>query len=348
MEELTDRLLADADALKLANVRSVAEPLGVSERSRAAVGRAAVRAAEDVSHADLSPAVAKILAAAAEAAAFFEGELTDTDDPAALPGKDVAEAAAVSAATRHYVSSADPHAGRVTRIVLTSTEPPFATGGINAAARLPDAVTVRLPESLSAAEVLPLGVGSDMADLRDTARRDFRVVAGAVAAAVFLCLLATLRSWRPALLLIATVVFGFLVTFGLTDLGSRLVRGEDFGGLDWTIPTLLFTLLTAVGVDYGVLLVERIREEQDDHGPQEGVRRAVSKTGSLISGAGLIMAGTFSILVFAGQLTGLVELGAALTLGVLIDTFLIRPVLVPAAVLLAGKSGPPTEEASGE
>ena len=121
-------------------------------------------------------------------------------------------------------------------------------------------------------------------------------------------------------------------------------RGSILPSLDWRVPFFLFTILVAVGEDYNILLVHRAMQEQRRFGLVEGMRRALAKTGGAITSCGLIMAGTFATLMLAGLGT-LLQIGFALAFGVLVDTFLVRPFLVPAfAILLEGR-GPGTAQA---
>jgi RND superfamily putative drug exporter len=102
----------------------------------------------------------------------------------------------------------------------------------------------------------------------------------------------------------------------------------------------LFTILIAVGEDYNIFLMARIEEEEKVHGAVKGITVALERTGSIISSCGIIMAGTFSSLM-AGSLVGMDQLGFALALGVMLDTFVIRPIMVPSLLMLlaTGKLG---------
>lgn len=99
------------------------------------------------------------------------------------------------------------------------------------------------------------------------------------------------------------------------------------------MPFFLFSILVAVGEDYNILLIDRVLKERRRHGTDERMRRALARTGGTIASCGLIMAGTFATLMFGGLGT-LVQCGFALAVGVLLDTFVVRPYLVPAFTLL--------------
>ena len=119
-------------------------------------------------------------------------------------------------------------------------------------------------------------------------------------------------------------------------------NGRPLGQVDWRVPFFLFTILVAVGEDYNILLVSRVLEERKRHGPVEGIRRALARTGGTITSCGLIMAGTFATLMLGG-LSTLVQIGFALAFGVLIDTFVVRPFLVPAFALWMWRDETPGE-----
>jgi putative drug exporter of the RND superfamily len=179
------------------------------------------------------------------------------------------------------------------------------------------------------------GSTSAIHDLKTVTSSDQRRMYVLVTLGVYVVLVLLLRRPGICLYLIATVVLGYLASLGLTDLLFRaLDRGPGpWAGLDWTVGFFLFVILVAVGEDYNILLMARVIEEERVHGTTEGTRRAVAHTGGIISSCGLIMAGTFGSML-TGSLGSLRELGFALGLGVLLDTFLVRPILVPAFVIL--------------
>ena len=299
--ELTDVLEARADELGIVDIRSQANPLGLADSAREYLRSV---------------------------------------------GRRVAQRVAIRAqAARTYSSPRGPQEGKVARLDLVLAVDPFSRDSIQRLSRVHDAIRDALPaiasslgESLpddfaESAEIFMLGPTASVRDIKAVTDHDRMVIDILVVVAVYLVLVALLG--RPAICayLIVTVVFSFLVAMGATYLVFQAIDGETFAGLDWKIPIFLFTLLIAMGEDYNILLMARVQEEQQTHGPVKGVLVALSRTGSIISSCGIIMAGTFSSLM-TGTLRGMVQMGFALTFGVLLDTFVIRPILVPAYLVL--------------
>ncbi len=178
-----------------------------------------------------------------------------------------------------------------------------------------------------------IGSTASIRDLKAVTGRDQVRVDTLVILGVFLILVLLLRRVAVSGYLILSVFFSYLVTLGVTITFFTAISPGEFAGLDWKVPMFLFTILIAVGEDYNIYLMTRIEEEQIRHGLVKGVTVALSKTGSIISSCGLIMAGTFLSLM-AGSLVGMQQLGFALAFGVMLDTFVVRPVLVPAYLVM--------------
>ncbi|MCS7044869.1 MAG: MMPL family transporter [Gemmataceae bacterium] len=177
------------------------------------------------------------------------------------------------------------------------------------------------------------GITACAHDLATVTDGDRRRVNSCVLAAILLILLVLVRRLTLSLYLLVTVLASYYAALGATVLAGVLWNGAPLASLDWRVPFFLFTILVAVGEDYNILLVSRALEERRRHGSIEGMRRAVATTGGAITSCGLIMAGTFATLMLAGYGT-LMQIGFALACGVLIDTFIVRPFLVPAFAML--------------
>jgi putative drug exporter of the RND superfamily len=184
-----------------------------------------------------------------------------------------------------------------------------------------------------------VGSTASVSDLKRVTTSDERKMYVLVTLGVYTILVILLRRPGICLYLIATVVLGYLASLGVTDLVFRTLHqsGTPWNGLDWTVGFFLFVILVAVGEDYNILLMTRVIEEERKHGTTEGTRRAVAHTGGIISSCGLIMAGTFGSML-TGSLASLRQLGFALALGILLDTFIVRPILVPAFVVLMDRA----------
>ncbi len=176
------------------------------------------------------------------------------------------------------------------------------------------------------------GITVNARDLAQVTESDRLRINTLVLAGIFLILLVLVRRPGFALYLLATVLFSYYASLGATTLLAHWWSGRPLGLVDWRVPFFLFTILVAVGEDYNILLVSRALEERRRYGPIEGIRRSLARTGGTITSCGLIMAGTFATLMLGG-LSTLVQIGFALAFGVLMDTFVVRPILVPAFAL---------------
>ncbi|MGA9775730.1 MAG: MMPL family transporter [Candidatus Dormiibacterota bacterium] len=169
-------------------------------------------------------------------------------------------------------------------------------------------------------------------DINQAAAHDRLVVIPIVLLVVLVMLGLLLRSVVAPLLLTASVVLSFLASLGLSSLAFRWIFG--FAGIDSSVALLGFVFLVALGVDYTVFLASRIRQEATGD-PRRGVRLALGATGGVITSAGLVLAATFTVLGVL-PLVALTELGFLVAVGILLDTFVVRSLVVPAVALLLG------------
>jgi putative drug exporter of the RND superfamily len=239
--------------------------------------------------------------------------------------------------------------GRVARLSVVFEDDPFESAALERVEVLREQV-----RGAAAGVRVLVGDGSAVqADFNEAAARDLTVIVPLALLVIFAILAVLLRALVAPLLLIASVVVGFLGTLGFSVFVFIKVIGDT--GVDNSLPTYAFIFLVALGIDYTIFLMSRVREEARDHGTREGTLRALAATGPVITSAGIILAGTFSVLMTL-PVTFIFDLGFMIALGILLDTFVVRTIMVPAVVELVGDrvwwpstagSGPPTASDPG-
>ncbi len=222
----------------------------------------------------------------------------------------------------------------VTRLDIVLADSPFSRRGFEDLDRIEQAIREAMPADVRANTTLAVvGTTASVRDLARVMKQDRLRIEGLVLGSVFLILILLLRKFIVTVYLLLSVLFSYYVTLGVTIALFWMLDPHGFTGIDWKVAIFLFTILIAVGEDYNIFLMTRIHEEDRRHGPQQAITHALTRTGPIISSCGIIMAGTFGSLL-AGSLTEMKQLGFALAFGVLLDTFLVRPVLVPSFLLL--------------
>jgi RND superfamily putative drug exporter len=183
------------------------------------------------------------------------------------------------------------------------------------------------------ADALVGGGAAITSDTEKASGHDTRTIIPIVLVVVLLVLMVLLRAiWSP-LILIATVILSFGAALGLSALLFRHVFG--FAGADQSLPLFVFVFLVALGIDYNIFLMTRVREETPEHGTRRAALIALGATGGVITSAGIVLAGTFAVLGTL-PLVSFAEIGIAVALGVLLDTIIVRSVLVTAINLDVG------------
>jgi RND superfamily putative drug exporter len=254
------------------------------------------------------------------------GEVAPTD---VLAGR--AAAARTAAALRHVdgvasvrrVGTSDD--GRLVHLQATLRADPYSDEAIDLVPRLREAAPAALVGGATAEEL----------DTRQTTARDERLIVPVTLLAILAILCALLRAVVAPLYLVASVVLSFAATLGVSYAAFRWLF--DSPGSDASLPLFVFLFVVALGVDYNIFLMARVREEARSGDAREAVLHGLERTGGVITSAGIVLAGTFAVLMLL-PLEQLFQLGFAVALGVLVDTFVVRTLLVPAVALLAGSA----------
>jgi RND superfamily putative drug exporter len=206
---------------------------------------------------------------------------------------------------------------------VTLAEDPFSQGGFE----LVDPLRKQLRAAAGDA-VLVGGATAEEADLREAVRADTLLLVPLVLLVVFVILVLLLRAILGPLMLMGTVVLSFFAAIGLSLLVFEVFA--DFPGEDPSYPLFAFIFLVALGIDYNIFLMARVREEAAAGMPtKQAMLKGLAVTGGVITSAGIVLAGTFSVLAVL-PLVALTQIGITVALGVLLDTFVVRSILVPA------------------
>ncbi|KPM53014.1 membrane protein [Frankia sp. R43] len=239
------------------------------------------------------------------------------------------EVAAAVRATPGVVGATE--SGRTSELVqflVVLDSPPDSTDSFHSVEALRTAV-----HAVPGADALVGGNTAVNLDVRDAAIRDRGVIIPVVLLVVLLILGLLLRAIVAPVLLMATVVLSFFAALGASALAFRYLF--HFPGIDPALPLVGFIFLVALGVDYNIFLMTRVREEAGQIGHAAGVRRGLAVTGGVITSAGVVLAATFAVLMIF-PLVQLAAVGFLVSFGVLLDTLVVRSVLVPALALDVG------------
>ncbi|HEY5858156.1 MAG TPA: MMPL family transporter [Aldersonia sp.] len=188
--------------------------------------------------------------------------------------------------------------------------------------------------AIPGADALVGGGSAETLDVQHAAVHDRNLIIPIVLAVIFVVLAVLLRALIAPILLIASVVLSFAAALGVSGFAFTHIFG--FAGADQSFPLFTFVFLVALGIDYNIFLMTRVREETLEFGTRDGIRRGLAVTGGVITSAGVVLAATFAVLGTL-PLVALAEVGFAVAFGVLLDTIVVRSVLVPALSADIGK-----------
>jgi RND superfamily putative drug exporter len=189
-------------------------------------------------------------------------------------------------------------------------------------------------DGINGADALVGGASAVNLDVQDASRHDNNLIIPLVLAVILIVLAVVLRALIAPLILIGTVVLSFAAALGVSAVFFNHVF--HFANADPAFPLFAFIFLVALGIDYNIFLMTRVREETLDHGTRRGIVLGLAVTGGVISSAGLVLAATFTVLGVL-PIVFLAEVGFTVAFGVLLDTIVVRSILVPSLSHEIGK-----------
>jgi putative drug exporter of the RND superfamily len=272
----------------------------------------------------------------ASALADAHDQLSDLGPAAELPAVPAAGTSVSSAVYRDYQGSAQFISADGRTIQFETSLKAGSPDGTAAAAAIP-AIRAAVTGVAHRIGATTSGVNSDAAlaaDVGSISENDLFTIIPIVMIVLALLLAIVLRSLIAPLYLVVSVGLSYLASLGLAVLVFEVIGGQD--GINFVLPFFMFIFIMALGQDYNILVMTRIREEAHHAPIRVAVKRAVEATGTTVTSAGLILAGTFGVLTATGN-AQVQEIGLGLAAGILLDTFLVRTLLVPSVVVLLGR-----------
>jgi putative drug exporter of the RND superfamily len=224
--------------------------------------------------------------------------------------------------------------GHATRYLVQTKLNPFSTAAMDQVNSITNAARGAQPNTtLADAKISMAGLSVGLRDMRDYYNHDIQFFILATIIIVLLILMVLLRAIVAALYLIGSVVISYTSALGIGVIVFQFILGQE---LHWSVPGLTFILLVAMGADYNLLVISQIRDDSP-RGVRLGVIRTVGSTGGVITSAGLIFAASMFGLLFA-SITTMAQVGFVIGMGILLDTFLVRTITVPAIAVIIGQA----------
>ena len=283
--------------------------------------------------------------------AFPAGTLAPTTvlverDNGPVTGADVAAAEARLRAVNGVAAARDTGLrstnGQIAQVDAILSKDPLNKSALDIVPRMRNALQDLTPGTTA----IVGGTSAINFDVDEANQHDMEIIVPLALVVMAVILAILLQALVAPLVLLASVILSFGCTVGISILIIRFVVGD--AGFDSSIPLFAFIFLVALGIDYTIFLMARVREEARKHGTREGMLRALAATGPVITSAGIILAGTFSVLMTL-PVSFTFDLGLMVALGILLDTFVVRTIMVPAAVEVIGDKvwWPSTARAGG-
>jgi putative drug exporter of the RND superfamily len=332
LRETLTTAAAETQSLGIDNPGAAQARLATLQQGAAALADGSRRLADAVQH--LVDQTKQMGAGLREASGYLLSLKRDASNPAMagfyvppqlLTGDDFKKAATA------FVS----RDGHTVRYLIQSELNPFTTAAMDQVNAITNIARSAQPNTaLTDASISMAGFPAANRDLRDCYNLDFRFIILVTVAVVFLILVLLLHALIAPIYLICSVVVSYMAAVGTGVIVFQFILGQ---ALSWSVPGMAFIVLVAVGADYNMLLISGIRDESARRGVRSGVVHTVASTGGVITSAGLIFAASMFGLVF-GSVTGMIQAGFIIGTGLLLDTFLVRTITVPALAVLVGRA----------